>query len=215
MRYATNVVSATSGILFAAAGIEHGVGEMLQGSVPPPGLVFPSWPDSEFLLILSGEPAMSVIPNLFLTGLITVIVALTTIGWSLLLLKRKRGAWGQVALYILLLIVGGGVAPPIMGIILGIGAARAEASLAAQIPGRHPDHPTFLAKSWRVFLILGLVGYLGLLPGVPLLNRFLGIESAALIGCLALFSFSALLLALRGALASDRYEIDSAHSTAG
>lgn len=207
MKCARNVVAAVSGVVFAAAGIEHGLGEVLQGSVPPPALIFPSWPDSEFLRILSGEPAMSILPDLRLTGVVTVVVSLITIAWSLLLLRRERGALVQMALYVVLLLVGGGLAPPVMGLILAGVAARGEAILASEKAHRANRPLTALARHWRVALGVGVAGYLCLLPGVPLLYALFGIESAALIGALALVSFGGLLVALLGAIAWDRYHL--------
>ena len=207
MRHASSVVTAASGVVFAAAGIEHGVGEILQGSVPPPALVLPSWPDSDFLRILSGEPAMSILPDMRATGLITALVSLITIAWSFFLLRRERGALVQIALYLMLLLVGGGLAPPVMGIIIAAIAARGEAILAREKATATSRSLSSLARSWRFALVLGVVGYLCLLPGVPLLYRLFHIESAALIGFLALLSFGGLLVALLGAIAFDRYHV--------
>jgi hypothetical protein len=207
MTYARNVVAAASGVVFAAAGIEHGVGEILQGSVSPPSLVFPSWPNSDFLRILSGEPAMSILTDLRATGMITVLVSLLTIVWSFLLLPRERSALVQIALYLVLLLFGGGLAPPVMGIILAAVAARGEAILAREKVSPTSRGLSGLARPWRLALVVGVVGYFCLLPGVPLLYRLFHIESAALIAFLALLSFGGLLMALLGAIASDRYQV--------
>ena len=72
---ATRTVVSTFGLLAGLAGIEHGVGEILQGSVRPEGPVIESWPDSKAFEILGGEPALTVIPNLLVTGIAAVIVA--------------------------------------------------------------------------------------------------------------------------------------------
>ncbi len=48
MKNATGVFASTFGAIWAPAGIEHGIGEMLQGSVAPRGVMFPSWPDLAF-----------------------------------------------------------------------------------------------------------------------------------------------------------------------
>jgi hypothetical protein len=207
MTYARNVVAAASGVVFAAAGIEHGVGEILQGSVSPPSLVFPSWPNSDFLRVLSGEPAMTILTDLCATGIITVIVSLLTIAWSFLLLRRERGALVQIALYLVLLLVGGGLAPPVMGVILAAIAVRGEALLAREKANPTNRGLSGLARSWRFALVVGVVGYLCLLPGVPLLYSLFHIESATLIAFLALLSFGGLLVALLGAIAMDRYEV--------
>jgi hypothetical protein len=74
---ATRIVVSTFGALVAFAGFEHGVGEILQGPVAPAGLAIESWPNVKAFEILGGEPAMTVIPNLLVTGVLAVIVALT------------------------------------------------------------------------------------------------------------------------------------------
>jgi hypothetical protein len=204
-------VVAVSGVLFGAAGIEHGVGEILQGSVPPPALVFSSWPDSDFLQVLAGEPAMSVLPDLRITGILTIVVSLILIVWSLLLLRRERGALVQIPLYLMLLLVGGGLAPPVMGIILAAIAVRGEAALARQKASPASRPMSGLARHWRAALLVGLLGYFLLLPGVPLLYALFRIENAALIGALALLSFGGLLLALLGAIASDLHRVGLAN----
>ena len=73
---ATRIVVSTFGAVVAFAGVEHGVGEILQGPVAPAGLAIESWPDVKAFEILAGEPAMTVIPNLLVTGVLAVVVAL-------------------------------------------------------------------------------------------------------------------------------------------
>jgi hypothetical protein len=79
---ATRVAVAAVGLLAALAGIEHGIGEILQGWVAPSSVVFESWPDTAGFEILSGEPATSLIPNLALSGLLTVVVAIAVGVWA-------------------------------------------------------------------------------------------------------------------------------------
>ena len=67
MRNATREITATLGALMGVAGIEHGIGEILQGSITAPGIVFPSWPRSPFFRIVGGEPAMTIVPNMLVT----------------------------------------------------------------------------------------------------------------------------------------------------
>lgn len=55
MGNATRVTVSTFGALAGLAGIEHGIGEVLQGNVAPDGVTISSWPDSEVFDILNGE----------------------------------------------------------------------------------------------------------------------------------------------------------------
>ena len=67
MNKATTILSITLAILAGIMGIEHGIGEVLEGYRPTEGVFILSWPDSAFFEIMSGEPAMTIIPNYLLT----------------------------------------------------------------------------------------------------------------------------------------------------
>lgn len=196
------MVSATFGVLAAVAGIEHGVGEILQGAGPPDGLVIESWPDSPAFEILGGEPAMTVIPDVLLSGIVTVVVAVGLGAWAIWGAHRSRGGLVMIAGSLVLLLVGGGFGPPLMGAIAGIGATRIGAD-----PPRPPGRALrALAPFWRFLLIAGVLGFLALVPGVPLLAEYAGFESEALVFGLTGFSFGMLVLALLAARGSDRIE---------
>jgi hypothetical protein len=75
------VVIAIFGILAGLAAIEHGIGEINQGWTRPAGLLIQSWPDSEALVILAGEPALTVLPSLLVSGVLTMIIALALAIW--------------------------------------------------------------------------------------------------------------------------------------
>ncbi|MBE0477245.1 MAG: hypothetical protein IBX62_09130 [Coriobacteriia bacterium] len=64
------------GALAGLTGIEHGLGAVLQGHRPTGGVVFPSWPGSAFFAILNGEPAMSLVQNYLLTGILAIVASL-------------------------------------------------------------------------------------------------------------------------------------------
>src|SRR6266511_487450 len=73
---ATRLTVSTIGALIALAGVEHGIGEILQGDVAPAGTIIESWPGSEPFRVLAGEPAMTVVPNLLATGVLAVLSSL-------------------------------------------------------------------------------------------------------------------------------------------
>lgn len=199
--HATRRVVAVLGALVGAAGIEHGIGEMLQGPVRPDGLFIMSWPDAAALEILSGEPAMTVIPNLQVTGVLAIVVGMTMVVWSIGFTGSRHGGGGLIALSVLLLLTGGGLAPPIMGIILGLVATRIGTD-----PRRRPA-PILraVAPLWPGFLAAALVGYLGLMPGMLLAHEW-GIASEALVIALGAVAFSGFGLALTAARAHDRLQ---------
>jgi hypothetical protein len=93
MRNVTQVTVSTFGAIMALAGIEHGIGEILQGNQAPNGIMFPSWPDSVFFRSVNGEPAMTIIPNLLVTGILAVIFSLIYLIWATRFVQRSTLAW--------------------------------------------------------------------------------------------------------------------------
>lgn len=206
MRSATKTVASTFGVIVGLAGLEHGVGEVLQGNSAPPGLVFESWPDSRLLESMAGEPAMSVLPNLLVSGLLTIGLSLATILCAVALLRRRYGGLLLMTLSALLLLLGGGIVPPVMGLIVGAAATRISKPpkpRPAPGPGSRKPLP---GRLWPHILVASVLGYLALLPGVPLLLAFASIESTELVAFLALFSLSTFLLAILAARVSDSYD---------
>ncbi|HSK90803.1 MAG TPA: hypothetical protein VK875_05785 [Euzebyales bacterium] len=186
------------GTLVGLAGVEHGIGEMLQRPVRPDGLFIQSWPDARSLEILSGEPAMTVIPNLLVTGVLAVLVGLAVAAWSIWFAGRRHGGPGLVALSVALLLVGGGLVPPLMGAVLG--------AVATRIGGTPRHGPRALgraiAPAWPWFLAAALVGYLGLMPGMVLASAA-GLVSEALVMALGAVAFTGFGFALAAARAHD------------
>jgi hypothetical protein len=196
---ATRTVVSTFGLLAGLAGIEHGVGEILQGSVRPEGPAIESWPDSKAFEILGGEPAMTVIPNLLVTGIAAVIVAVAVVVWSVRFVDRRHGGLVLILLSVLLLLVGGGFGPPLIGVIVGFGATRIGAT-----PRRRPGRVAqAVGRVWPWILGAAVLGYLSLLPGTILLDQLLGVDNPVLVPALSAFSFAGLILALGAARAED------------
>jgi hypothetical protein len=73
MRSAVQTTTATFGVLVAAAGMEHSIGELLHGNRAPGSPVIQSWPGSGPFDGLNGEPAMTVVPNLLATGVLAIL----------------------------------------------------------------------------------------------------------------------------------------------
>jgi hypothetical protein len=195
---ATRVVVGTFGVLAALAGMEHGIGEIRQGSVPPTAPVIRSWPDVGAFGVLGGEPALTVLPDLLLSGILTVTVAAALGVWSVGYAHRRHG--GRLALLsVLLLVVGGGFGPPLIGLILAVAVALAR-------PHGRPagTSPGAMSRLWPWFLVVGVLSYVGLVPGMLLASHLWGVAEEGLVLGLVAAAFGGMVLALLAARAADR-----------
>lgn len=117
-RISASILGIFAGI---GGGIFHGVGEILQGSVAPSGMYIEAWP---VLQTTAGEPAMTIVPNFFLTGILAIIMGIIITIWAVAFIDRKNGGLVLVFLSIAMLLLGGGIVPPIIGVIGGIIGSR-------------------------------------------------------------------------------------------
>jgi hypothetical protein len=173
-------LAAVCGGLAGLGGITHGVGEMLQGSRPPSGIIVDSWADGRIARNLGGEPAMTVIPNLLVTGALTVLVSLAVILWSVAFVDRRHGGRDLAILSLAMLLVGGGFGPPMLGLLAGLVAAGAQASRqqwASVLSGRSGR---VLALCWPALFWFCLLNALLLVVGSLVVAGALGLAHPGL-----------------------------------
>jgi hypothetical protein len=203
MKNATRVFASTFGAIMALAGMEHGIGEVFQGNVAPNGIMILSWPESEFFRSLGGEPAMTVIPNLLITGFLAIIVSLALLIGSTLLVHRKYGGWVMILLSIAMLLVGGGIFPPIFGILIGAVATRTHTPLSSSGAYRSDVLRRSLATVWPWSYAACLITWPCMLLGVPCLEHFFGVDNPAIILAFLFLAVGTLLLSIFSAFAHD------------
>lgn len=142
MRKATRILAAALGVFAGIGGPEHGYFEIKQGNVRPEGLMIASMgpPCDPETIWNACEPAMTVIPSFLVTGIVAALLGILTMIWSANFVTKKRGAihkgygsLGLIALSIALLLTGGGIFPPVIGLVGGIVAARINKPIS-----RHP-----------------------------------------------------------------------------
>ena len=139
------------------------------------------------------------VPNLLATGVLAVAVGLAVVAWSIWFAARSDGGLVLIGLSGLLLLVGGGLAPPLMGFVVGAVATR-----LTTVPRRPVGRlGRMIGPAWRWFLVAAVLGYLGLMPGMALASIW-GLASEALVIGLAAFAFTNFALALAAARAHDR-----------
>lgn len=110
MNNATRITVATLGTIFGISGMNHGFFEMLQGNVSTGGLFISAIGESQKMWIHGNEPAFTLIPNFLMTGIAAMVVGFAIIIWSLGFVHKKNGPTVFLLLFVLILLVGGGVA---------------------------------------------------------------------------------------------------------
>lgn len=177
MNKATTTLYITLGLLAGIMGIEHGIGEVLEGYRPTESVFILSWPDSTFFEIMSGEPAMTLIPNYFITGVMAIIFSFS---FLIVLVKPNPDRKAVIALFTLLflmLLAGGGFGPPILGMIAALISLKRNSSLKTWSKLSSNLHRV-LSRLWPWSFGLCLTGWLLLFPGAPLFVLFTGIDNA-------------------------------------
>ena len=111
------VAASIVGIFAGLAGASHGPGEILQGNIAPSEIMIKAWPD---LTVLGGEPAMTIVPSLLVTGILTIIFGLIVVAWAGGFVQRKNGGLVLILLSTVMLLVGGGIVPPMFGAAAGM-----------------------------------------------------------------------------------------------
>lgn len=204
MSSATRITVSTFGAIAGLAGIEHGIGEILQGNAAPEGVMILSWPDSELFAILDGEPAMTIIPNFLVTGVLAILLSLIFLAWSTMPVERKRSGLVLILLSILMLLAGAGFGPPMLGVILGVAAMRMNAPQTRRRAFLPDKLRRFLARLWLWCFVVAVISWLMLMPGTMLLDYFFGVSNPDMVvSAVGLPAFGFLLLTIFTGFARD------------
>ncbi len=119
------------GILAGLIGIVHGYFETQQaGSGAPSGITINAIGNGcsgFYQTTLNCLPAMTLVPDFYYSGILTIILGLIIIGWTATRIRLRRGPLVLALLSIILLLVGGGFLPPILGLVAAAAGTRAKA----------------------------------------------------------------------------------------
>ncbi|MFX0151103.1 MAG: hypothetical protein ACFFAJ_10010 [Candidatus Hodarchaeota archaeon] len=203
---ASRITVSTFGAILGIAGLEHGVGEILQGNKAPEGIFIQSWPNNQLYEILNGEPAMTIIPNYLLTGILALLTSTFLIIWAIRFIETKHGGLIFILLSFMTMLVGGGLAGPILiGIIVGIAGTRINTQFIWL--NDHISTRTFLAKIWIYSYVVSVFSWFSLWPGLIILGIFVNVTEPLIIILLTLLSFLSMLLAIFSSFAYDNLKI--------
>jgi hypothetical protein len=184
MRKATKTVATWFGLAAGIAGAGHGYYEILQGNTRPEGLVInsigpPCVPEE----VWNGcEPAMTIVPNYLVTGILAVIIGLLVLIWSLAIVGRKNGGVILILLSVALLLFGGGFFPPLIGIVGGVAGIKINKPIARV---KTSNILRLAARLWPWPLVIFLVWVFGQIPVGYFFNDFM--QSMMYFGLLLIF----------------------------
>lgn len=170
----TRITAASLGLLFALGGMSHGFFASLQGNTPTTGLIIDAIGPEYQAWEYGGEAAMTLIPNFLVTGILAMVVSFIIMIWSMEHIHRKHGATIFLVLFILLVLVGGGIGQiPFFLLAWGV-ATRINQPLTWWRRILPAGLRRILSPFWSTFLIASLLPVLlalaiaifGFIPGV-------------------------------------------------
>src|SRR5512139_783205 len=88
---ATGATASIFGALAGLGGLNHGIGEALQGNVASGGIIVNSWTVGPIATNMGGEPAMTLAPSLLVAGILTIVVSLAVMAWAVAGVGGRHG----------------------------------------------------------------------------------------------------------------------------
>lgn len=177
---AAEATAAVFGVLAGIGGITHGVGEVLQGNVAVDGIAIDSWTSGPIARDLGGDPGITVLPTALAAGIITLIMSGAVVAWALMGARRRRGGLILVLLSTGTMLAGGGVGPPVMGVLGGL-VGRWNAGRWPQWLGRRSAVTRrVLANAWPPLFTIAAAAGVFLVFGSTILVYAIDLNTPAL-----------------------------------
>lgn len=152
LRITASVFGTYAGVL----GLEHGYFETLQGNVVPAGTRIRA-SLAELPFPFGHEPAMTIVPNFLVTGILAMIVGLLIIVWAVVFVHQKNGARVLSLLSVILILVGGGFGPITLLITASVASGWIGKPLTRWRLRLSSNLTRILAKAWPSCLIAALL----------------------------------------------------------
>jgi hypothetical protein len=154
---ALRAIASAFGVYAGLLGMEHGYFETLQGNAVPNGMRILAVSPSELPFPFGHEPAMTIIPNLLVTGVLAIIFGLLIVIWTVVFVQKKNGDVVLFLLSIILLFVGGGFGPMTLLITASIAATRINKPLTWWRVHFSDNLRRLLAKLWPWSFVAALL----------------------------------------------------------
>lgn len=205
----TRITATVIGVFFGLlSGVNHGLFEILQGNRPTESLVINAIGEAQRFWPEGTEPAFTLIPNYLVTGIVSILVGIAIIIWSLRFLSGKHGSIVYLGLFILSFLVGGGMGQAFFFIPAWAFSTRIGKPLTWWRKVLPQKSWPFLSKAWPVCLVLATISILiglemaifGWFPGVTDLERLTDLNMS--------FVFAAALLYILTFIAGFGHELN-------
>jgi len=203
----TKLSVATFGSILGIAGIEHGIGEILQGNFVPGNVFIKSWPNDNLYDILAGEPAFTILSGIpiYITGIIAILVSTLIIILSMFFLEKKYSRFIFPVLIISLFLFGGGMAGPVlMGMLLSWATFRINPEF--KIFKKKKPILGLLKPIWKFVYPISIISWFSLWPGLVLLGAIGIIPDASIVYVLSFISLITFIFTVFSASAFDTLE---------
>ena len=146
---------------------------------------------------------MTIVPNLLVTGILTIVVSLAVMVWAAAFVQRKHGGRILILLSVGMLLVGGGFAPPLVGILAGWAGTGINSPLRWWRARLSRSLRRLLARLWPWLFGACLLASLVLFVGSLIMVTVFDYNNADFFSTLFLFTFALLMLVVVAAFARD------------
>ena len=127
---AARLIASVMGALGGLGAMVHGVGEVLQGDTTASSIFIQSWAQGPIATYMDGDPAITLISNMLISGCLVLIFSFVTIIYAGVYIRYNRDGLVLIFLAIIMLLVGGGVGPPVLTLLAGLAGLGINAAYA-------------------------------------------------------------------------------------
>lgn len=193
------ITTAAIGVFFGLfSSINHGFFEILQGFQPTNGILIDAIGPYQRFWTEGTEPALTLIPNYLISGIVAVVIGIAIIIWSIWYLPSRQGRTVYLSLFLLSFLLGGGIGQAFFFLpawAFSTWIEKPPTGWRKALPGK--IRPV-LAKLWAPSLFLaGLLMLIGLemaifgyFPGINDLEILTNLNMAFVFSAAALCIFS-------------------------
>ena len=107
---ATRLITSIFGVALAIGAFHHGFFEFLQGNTATEGILIQAIGEQHRYWVHGTEEAITIIPNFLFTGLLAMAISVFAGVWSVKYINTKHGSSVFLSTFIVLTLVGGGLA---------------------------------------------------------------------------------------------------------